>query len=132
MYIAGWAVLLIFLGVSFIAWLVMVWNKTKTEDTLVEYHLDKQHHENEEEHFDDLKVIEGIGPKISSTLQAAGINTYDELANTSVSRLKEILKKADIHLGDPTTWPEQAKLAEAGDWDSLEVFQDELKGGKRE
>jgi len=132
MYIAGWAVLLIFLGVSFIAWLAMVWNKTKTEDTLVEYHLDKPLHENEEEHFDDLKVIEGIGPKISSTLQAAGINTYDELANTSVSRLKEILKKADIHLGDPTTWPEQAKLAEAGDWDSLEVFQDELKGGKRE
>ena len=132
MYIVGWAVLLIFLVMSLIAWLAMVWNKTKTEETLVDYHLDKSHHDHEEDQNDDLEVIEGIGPKISSTLQAAGINTYDELANTSVSRLKEILKKADIRLGDPTTWPEQAKLAEAGDWDSLEVFQDELKGGKRE
>ena len=132
MYIAGWVVLLIFLVMSLIAWLAMVWNKTKTEDTLVDYHLDKPHQDHEEAHLDDLKIIEGIGPKISGILQAAGINTYDELANTSVSRLKEILKKADVRLGDPTTWPEQAKLAEAGDWDALEVFQDELKGGKRE
>ena len=132
MYIAGWAALLIFLAVSFIAWLAMVWNKTNTMDTLVDYHLDKPHHEHEEENIDDLKVIEGIGPKISRVLQEAEISTYAELANTSASRLQEILGDADIRLGDPTTWPEQAKLAEAGEWDSLEVLQDDLKDGKRE
>jgi hypothetical protein len=132
MYIVGWAVLLIFLVMSLIAWLAMLWNKTKTEATLVDYHLDKPLQEHEEEHVDDLKVIEGIGPKISSVLQDAGISTYNKLANTSVSHLTEILGDADIRLGDPTTWPEQAKLAAAGEWDSLEALQDELKAGKRE
>lgn len=132
MYIAGWAVLLIFLVMSLIAWLAMVWNKTKTEETLVDYHLDKSHHDHEEDQDDDLEVIEGIGPKISTTFQAAGISTYEQLANTSVSRLELILDDAKIRLGNPATWPEQSKLAAAGDWDSLEVFQDELKGGKRE
>jgi len=31
-----------------------------------------------------------------------------------------------------THWPEQAKLAAAGEWDSLDLLQDELKHGKRE
>jgi len=132
MHIAGWAALLIFLVVSFIAWLAMVWNKTNTMDTLVDYHLDKPHHEHEEENIDDLKVIEGIGPKISRVLQEAEISTYEELANTSVSRLEEVLDDANLHLGNPTTWPEQAKLAAAGKWDSLDQLQDELKHGKRE
>jgi predicted flap endonuclease-1-like 5' DNA nuclease len=132
MYIVGWVVLLIFLVMSFIAWLAMVWNKTKTEDTLVEYHLDKPHHEHQEEHLDDLEVIEGIGPKISSVLQEAGISTYADLSDTSVNQLEEILDDAKLHLGNPSTWPEQAKLAAAGEWDSLEVLQDELKHGKRE
>ena len=30
----------------------------------------------------------------------------------------------------PTTWPEQAGMAVAGDWDKLEKWQDELDGGK--
>jgi len=131
MYIVGWAVLLIFLIMTLIAWLAMVWNRTKTVETLVEYHLDQPHQEHEEEHWDDLKIIEGIGPKISSVLQESGISTYEALANTSVSRLEEILDHADIRLGNPNTWPEQAKFAAAGEWDSLDTLQDELKGGKR-
>jgi predicted flap endonuclease-1-like 5' DNA nuclease len=133
MYIVGWAVLLIFLAMSLIAWLAMVWNKSKTKDTLAEYHLDHPEPDQDEDaHGDDLQVIEGIGPKISSTFQAAGISTYEELANTSVSRLEEILDEANLHLGNPSTWPDQAKLAAAGDWDALELLQDELKHGKRE
>jgi predicted flap endonuclease-1-like 5' DNA nuclease len=132
MYIVGWAVLLIFLGMSFVAWLAMVWNKTKTQDTLVEYHLDEPHHDQEEGHTDDLKIIEGIGPKISKLLYDAGISTYAELAETDVSRLQEILDDADLRLGNPDTWPEQAKLAAAGEWESLDKLQDELKHGKRE
>ena len=132
MYIVGWAVLLIFLVMTLITWLAMVWNRSKTVDTLVDYHLDQPHQEHEGENLDDLKIIEGIGPKISSVLQEAGISTYEALANSSISRLEEILDDADLHLGNPTTWPEQAKLAAEGKWDSLERLQDQLKHGRRE
>ena len=33
-------------------------------------------------------------------------------------------------MADPTTWPKQAKMAAAGDWDALKKWQDELDGGK--
>jgi predicted flap endonuclease-1-like 5' DNA nuclease len=80
---------------------------------------------------DDLKIVEGIGPKISSVLQAAGITTLAQLAQTDVSELKRILTEAGIRLGDPTTWPEQAGLAAEGKWDALASLQDSLKGGRR-
>ena len=81
---------------------------------------------------DDLKRIEGIGPKISSVLQEAGITTFAQLAATDVSRLSQILAKAGLAtLANPDTWPEQGGLAAAGKWDELEVLQDELKGGRR-
>ena len=82
---------------------------------------------------DDLKRIEGIGPKISSLLQDADIMTFAQLAETSVDRLKQIVDEAGLlSIANPSTWPEQAALAAAGKWDELEVLQDELKGGRRE
>jgi predicted flap endonuclease-1-like 5' DNA nuclease len=81
---------------------------------------------------DDLKLIEGIGPKIASILQAAGVTTFAQLAATDVSRLKQILADADFTApANPGTWPEQAALAAAGKWDEFEALQDELKGGRR-
>jgi predicted flap endonuclease-1-like 5' DNA nuclease len=80
---------------------------------------------------DDLKRIEGIGPKISSVLQAAGITTYAQIATTVPDVLHQIVKEAGIRLAYPATWPEQAKLAAAGDWEALEALQSELKGGRR-
>jgi predicted flap endonuclease-1-like 5' DNA nuclease len=83
---------------------------------------------------DDLKRIEGIGPKISGVLQEAGITTYVQLADAEVSRLEQILGEADprlMRLAKPTTWPEQAALAAAGEWDALRALQNELKGGRR-
>jgi len=82
---------------------------------------------------DDLKRIEGIGPKISKTLQDAGIKTFAQLADTDVDRIKEILEKADpnlLRLADPATWPKQARLAASGKWDALKTYQDRLHGGK--
>ena len=78
---------------------------------------------------DDLKKIEGIGPKIAETLIAAGITTYAELAKTDAEKIAEII--ADVrgnHVTD--TWPAQAKLAADGKWDELKKWQDELDGGK--
>lgn len=81
---------------------------------------------------DDLKKIEGIGPKISGLLMEKGINTFSQLAEKEASEIKAILDEAKIRIANPATWAEQAKLAADGDWDSLGKLQDELKGGRRE
>jgi large subunit ribosomal protein L17 len=81
---------------------------------------------------DDLKVIEGIGPKIASVLNAAGITTYRQLAETDAARLSALLDEAGVRApADPTTWPEQARLAADGDWDAFKRLTEELKAGRR-
>jgi large subunit ribosomal protein L21 len=80
---------------------------------------------------DDLKKIEGIGPKVSSLLNEAGIMTFQQMVDTGAEKLETILDEAGLHMLDADTWPEQAQLAAAGDWDGLKKLQDELKGGKR-
>ena len=79
---------------------------------------------------DDLQIIEGIGPKISSLLKEAGIITFAQLAKEEPANLKHILEKAGLRLGDPTTWPEQAKLAAEGNMEGLQKLQKSLKGGR--
>ncbi len=81
---------------------------------------------------DDLTKVEGIGPKIAEHFNAAGINSFAELASTSVDRLQEILTEAGPNFAshNPGTWPKQAELAAAGKWDELKAWQDELDGGK--
>ncbi len=80
---------------------------------------------------DDLKRVEGIGPKISAMLQKAGVTTFAQLAATPVAELKAILDAARIRSADPGTWPEQAALAAAGQWETLATLHGELKGGRR-
>ena len=80
---------------------------------------------------DNLKRIEGIGPKISSLLQAAGITTFAQLAVIDVRRLEQIVREPGLAMADPRTWPEQASLAADAQWGALEALQDELKGGRR-
>ncbi|WP_100610241.1 50S ribosomal protein L21 [Confluentibacter lentus] len=80
---------------------------------------------------DDLKKVEGIGPKIAETLAEAGITTFAQLAKTDAAKIAEII--ADVrgnHVTD--TWPAQAQLAADGKWDELKKWQDELNGGKAE
>lgn len=81
---------------------------------------------------EDLKIVEGIGPKIDGLLKDAGIKNWSDLAAASVDRLKEILAAAGdrYRLADPTTWPKQAGLAAEGKWDELNSYQDFLSGGK--
>lgn len=81
---------------------------------------------------DDLKIIEGIGPKIAEIFAAAGISTFAKLASTDVAKLREILDAAGNKYAahDPTSWPQQAKLAAEGKMDALKVLQDELQGGR--
>lgn len=81
---------------------------------------------------DDLKMIEGIGPKIEQLLKADGIETWAQLAATNVETLHGILARAGEHfrIHDPASWPDQARLAAEGRWKELEEFQDVLLGGR--
>lgn len=81
---------------------------------------------------DDLKIIEGIGPKIESLLQEGGIGNWLQLAETSAERLSQILHDVGprFQMHDPTTWPAQARLAHEGQWRKLEEYQDHLEGGR--
>ena len=78
---------------------------------------------------DDLKKIEGIGPKIASTLVEAGIATFADLAKADSAKISEIIAGVrGNHVTD--TWPAQAQMAADGKWDELKKWQDELDGGK--
>jgi large subunit ribosomal protein L17 len=81
---------------------------------------------------DDLKIIEGIGPKIADLLIEAGIATFAQLAASTPEAIKEILENAgsQYNIHNPSTWPAQAQLAADGKWDELKTLQDELIGGK--
>ncbi len=82
---------------------------------------------------DDLTKVEGIGPKIEGLLNNKGIKNYHQLSNTSVGVLEKIIEDGGpaftTHRGMTKTWPAQAKLAEIGQWDELQKWQDVLKGG---
>jgi predicted flap endonuclease-1-like 5' DNA nuclease len=80
---------------------------------------------------EDLKIIEGIGPKIEDILKKAGVKTWSDLAGTSVDRLQDILGAAGdrYKLAKPDTWPKQAGMAAAGNWSDLKEYQDYLDKG---
>ena len=80
---------------------------------------------------DDLRKIEGIGPKIAEKLNDAGIMTFADLAKTEVAKLNEILEAAGSRysMHNPSTWPMQSDLAANGQWDELKALQDKLDGG---
>ncbi|MBE14914.1 MAG: hypothetical protein ABNH00_07040 [Dokdonia sp.] len=74
----------------------------------------------------DLKIIEGIGPKIAELFEAHKITTWEKLANTSVEHCAVILKTGGnrFEFHNPATWPEQARMATIGAWEELKNWQD--------
>ena len=81
---------------------------------------------------EDLKIVEGIGPKIEQILKAAGINTWKDLAETEPDKLRTLLDQAGdrFRMHDPSTWPQQAQLAANSQWEMLKEYQDFLVGGR--
>ncbi len=81
---------------------------------------------------DDLKIIEGIGPKMAEIFVAAGVTTFQQMADKSPEELKAILDESEgnFNTASTETWPEQAKLAADGNFEELKELQDKLKGGK--
>jgi len=83
---------------------------------------------------DNLKRIEGIGPKIAEVLRAAGIDSFAKIAKMTADDIRDVLTEAGDRFSfqDPTTWSDQAKMAAAGQWDELKAWQEDLKGSKVE
>ncbi len=81
---------------------------------------------------DDLKIVEGIGPKIEGMFKEAGIKTWKALSEASVADCQKVLdgggKRYQIH--DPASWPMQAKMCYEGKWTELSKWQDEHDHGK--
>lgn len=82
--------------------------------------------------YDDLKLVEGIGPKIEELLNKEGIMTFRQLSESSFERLTNILRAAgpSFQIHDPGSWPRQGELAADGKWDELRTWQDELNKGR--
>jgi predicted flap endonuclease-1-like 5' DNA nuclease len=81
---------------------------------------------------DDLKIVEGIGPKIEELFNKSGVFTFEQLAKMPASEMKQILEKAGsrFQIHDPTTWAEQAAMARDNRWAELKRWQDILDKGR--
>lgn len=128
-----WLVLVIFLIIVIVGW--MSSKKSGGEAPAeAEAHADPEHVEvapEEEAAPDNLTKLEGVGPKVSGILAAAGYTTFAKLAAADADEVHVVLKNAGLHMMDPAGWIEQADLAAKGDTEGLAKLQDELKGGRR-
>ncbi|MBN2176757.1 MAG: hypothetical protein JW722_03770 [Demequinaceae bacterium] len=82
--------------------------------------------------LNDLRAVEGIGPKIEKLMNDDGIRTWADLASAQVSHLERILDAAghDYQMHVPTTWPQQARMLAEARWEEFKELTDRLKGGR--
>jgi len=80
----------------------------------------------------DLKIIEGIGPKIEDLFKSAGIDSWKKLAQCSTEKCRDLLLKGGdrFRMHNPETWPSQARMACEGRWEELANWQEAHKNGK--
>ena len=77
---------------------------------------------------DDLTRIDGIGPKSAAALRAAGIDTFDKLAQADTEQIVTILRTANVRVvSNYHSWVEQASYAARADWDGLKQFNEQRK-----
>jgi predicted flap endonuclease-1-like 5' DNA nuclease len=80
---------------------------------------------------DDLKIVEGIGPKMEAALNAAGIMTFAQLAASSEDTLRAAIEKAGMRFAPSVpTWARQAQYAAEGDLEGLKAYQESLTAGR--
>lgn len=80
----------------------------------------------------DLKIVDGIGPKIESLFHNFDIKTWKALSDTAVSRCQEVLDSGGdrYKVHDPASWPLQARMAYEGKWKELVRWQKKHGHGK--
>lgn len=80
---------------------------------------------------DDLKVVEGIGPKMEKALNAAGILTFAQLAAASDETIRAAIEAGGMRFAPSVpTWAQQASYAAKGDFDGLKAYQASLTAGR--
>jgi predicted flap endonuclease-1-like 5' DNA nuclease len=80
---------------------------------------------------DDLKLVEGIGPKFEKALNAAGILTFEDLAAASQDALHAAIEKAGMRFAPSIpTWSMQAAYLVLDDHAGLAIFQQMLTAGR--
>lgn len=79
--------------------------------------------------FDDLKIIDGIGPKVEEALHKAGITTYAQITQISPEELERIVKvEHQVRIvGGTETWPKQAEFLANNDQSGFEAYLAEIK-----
>ena len=84
--------------------------------------------------LDDLTTVEGIGPRIAELCRAEGYDTWEKLAAASVADLQRMLEAAGprFTVHDPSSWPEQAALLAAGEWEAFEQLAASIQRGTGE
>jgi predicted flap endonuclease-1-like 5' DNA nuclease len=72
----------------------------------------------------DFTKIHGIGPKLADLFKEAGVTSYKHLANMDINQIDKLFADNSMlyNRAVAVTWPQQAKLAEAGDWSALRKF----------
>ena len=80
--------------------------------------------------LDDLRVIEGIGPKIAELCDGIGVMTWHQLAETDIGTLQAMLDAAGsrFKMHRPASWPEQAALLASGQWEDFVALTETLAG----
>jgi predicted flap endonuclease-1-like 5' DNA nuclease len=79
---------------------------------------------------DALTRLSGIGQKSAAALAAAGIDTYQKLADSSEESIRAALSAGGVRLVgnvNHSLWSQQAAYAARGDWDGLAQFNAERK-----
>ena len=81
---------------------------------------------------DDLKLVEGIGPKIEGMFKDHDIKTWKALSEASLAECQKILDTGGTRykIHDPASWPMQSKMCYEGRWEELAKWQEEHKHGK--
>lgn len=79
--------------------------------------------------YDDLTILEGIGPKLQQLLRENGIISFADLAEADVEHLRHLVRAAKLPTM-PDTWPKQAAFLATGDLSGFEQYKKQLKGGR--
>jgi hypothetical protein len=128
---ATWEILLMLLVSFILGWFFQYfWGRTnRTEVTLAQ---DSVPHKYAGIIESDLKIVEGIGPKIEELLKKNDIRNWKDLATTDAMQLRTILMQGGdrFQMHDPSSWSDQAALAVEKKWTELEEYQELLIGGR--
>jgi predicted flap endonuclease-1-like 5' DNA nuclease len=85
----------------------------------------------EPEPDDDLKRIEGIGPKMAAALNRAGIRTFRQLSEADEPALRAAIEAAGLRFAPSlVTWARQARLLADGDEHGFNVLTKQLTAGR--